>query len=687
MALGEVPVAIPVAVQVPVAREVTQAEPAVILAPKLAGQLAKLPISATVSDSEFLDSAMIRLVKEAAIYAPNALFAESSVQRLNLPYVRGIGGSALQPGVTTFIDGVPQLHGSSSNLNFLDVAQVDFTRGPMGTLFGRNTVGGGIHISSNLPSLTTLGGDFQTTVGNYDLWDVRGRVSGPLIQDQLGFSLAGGMTSRDGFNTRTITGDDVDSRRAQFGKAQFLWRPDEKLEVRFILAGESDRGGGYAWNSVQSLRQRPRQVQQDFSGHASRSVIMPTLQVIYHAESFDVTSTTGYVGWSTDEASDLDASSLPLVRQLNHEQMWTWTQEIRFSNPVNELVTLSDELKLGWQAGMLLFHSDYRQDLNHLFPALPIPLPRSAQTELSQWGIGSYLQGTLQWKERFSLTAGLRWDYEEKSAEIHTSSIFLVSPARRVDTDQLFSQVTPQLALSYQLGPELMSYVSFASGYKAGGFNALGPVEYDEERSQSYELGLKGRAWKNKLAFSIAAFHTDYRNLQMSQFFGAGGLAYIQNAGQATTQGLETQLTARINSRITLFGSASWLDTKFKDSSREYDASIRGHELPYAPDYSFTLGALLNQPLKSGLSLYARADIQTIGSFSYDAQNTLGQDAYTLANARVGLLQNDWFAEVFVNNAFNTQYITSAVMNYTGSGYNGQSGAPLTFGMRFGIHF
>jgi iron complex outermembrane receptor protein len=672
---------IPKALVVSTAAEVTEIEPAFILAPKIAGHLLKLPLSATVFDAEFLSSAMIRTVNEVAIYAPNTLFAKSNSRRLSLPYVRGIGGSGLNSGVTTFIDGVPLFHTSSSSLSLLDVAQIDLTRGPMGTMFGRNTAGGGIHITSKQPSRTTFGGEFQTTFGNYNLWDFQGSVSGPLVQDHLGFSLAGGLTERDGYSKNTLTGQDADNRSAKFGKAQFLWAPDERLEVRLIIAGESDRDGEPVFTDLKALRQRSHETQQDFRGHSSRDVIMPTLQVIYHADAFDFTSTTGYVGWKTDEASDLDYTATPLVTQLNQEQMRTWTQEFRFANPLNETVTQNEELKLSWQAGLMLFHNDYCQNIQNSFPALPIPYPRSAQTELTQLGLGAYSQGTLTWKERLSLTAGLRWDYEKKEVDSQTSGISFVSPARQLKANQSFSQVTPQMAISYQLNPSLMTYLSLASGYKAGGFNNVGPAEYDEERSRSYEVGLKGRALKNKLSFAAAAFFTDWQNLQITQSISPS-LSALQNVDKATSRGLETSLALRLSSRMTLFGSASWQTTQLAKSALENGVTVGNSHLPYAPEYSFALGTLFNQPLSARLSLYARLDIQNIGSFHYDIQNVFTQDAYTLANFRLGLQQNAWFVESFINNAFNTEYIPIASTDRVG-----ENGAPLTFGMRAGIRF
>ena len=216
----EKPSSIPKALKVSCAIEVTEIQPALISAPKIAGDLLKLPLSASVSDTEFLTSAMVRTISEAAIYAPNTFMAESTSRRQILPYVRGLGGSEFNPSVTTFIDGIPQFHTSSSNLSLLDIAQIDLTRGPQGTLFGRNTSGGAIHITSNRPALTKFGGEFQTTVGNYNLWDFRGSLSGPLIQDQLGFTVAGGLSERDGYTQNTLLNQDADNRSAQFGKTQ-----------------------------------------------------------------------------------------------------------------------------------------------------------------------------------------------------------------------------------------------------------------------------------------------------------------------------------------------------------------------------------------------------------------------------------------------------------------------------------
>lgn len=680
----------PVAIPLPVAKEVPEIEPVIISAPKLRRELLDQPLSATVSDRDFLDSAMVRSVKEAAIHAPNTVLTEFSARKLSNPRFRGIGSSPMNPGVTTYIDGVPQLSANSSSLELLDIEQIDLVRGPLGALYGRNTVGGLINITSHRPSLTGFGGEFQTTFGNYNLLDVRGSITGALIEDQLGFSIAGGHSERDGFTRNLETGHDLDSRSASFGKAQFLWTPSDELEVRFIIAGESADDGDYALGDLGSLRQNPRQVRRDFEGYTSRDVVMPTLQITYHADAFDLTSTTGYVGWETNDLTDLDYLTFPLGIRQNQEKMRTWTQEFRLANPAGEPVSLSDDLKLSWQTGLFLFHSQYQQNASNALnpPLSPVAARALTQAELTDLGIGAYVQGTLTFWDRLDMTAGLRWDYESKDADIRSRSVPALGPAEIQHQRQDFSQITPQASISYRLTPTLMTYASIASGYKAGGFNAVGPAAYEEERSWNYEIGLKGRALANKLGFSLAAFYTDWKDLQLNQPFGLNQFI-IANAGDATSSGLEINLDYKLTRRISLFGSAGWQDTQFLSNATDSGVALSGKQIPFTPDYTSSLGFLIDVPVSARFNVYARADIQTIGSFNYDAQNTAAQDAYTLANFRLGVRDERWFAEAFVNNALGTEYIPLA-FNYAGlapSGFIGESGAPTTFGLRVGIRF
>lgn len=663
----------------------------VVSAPKLGRDLLKLPLSASVVSGDVVDASAIRNIKDAELYAPNTFINQFSARKLSNPYFRGIAGSPLNPGVTTFFDGVPQFNGNSSSLELLDVEQIDFIRGPQGALFGRNTVGGLINITSRRPSLGAWEGGFESTFGNYNFYDFRGRVAGPLIQDQLGFSFAGGYSERDGYTNDTISNTDIDNRSAWFGKSQFLWTPNEDLEVRFIIAGETSDDGDYALNDLAALRRNPRQSSRSFLGYVERDVLMPTLQITYHADAFDFTSTTGFVWWETTDMTDLDYGPFDLARRFNNEEMRTWTQEFRFSSPVDAPITFSDEIKLSWQAGLFLFYADYDQLATNAIDASISPigadLLAGSTADLVDKGLGAYVQGTLTFWDRLDVTAGLRWDYENKEADLTTFTNPVLPGAVDLSVDRSFSQVTPQAAISYRVTPDLMTYFSFAGGFKAGGFNPQGPVSYEEEQSWNYEIGVKGRALNGDLRFGLAAFYTDWDDLQLNQPLG-GGQFFIANAGDATSQGIELELAYNATQNLSFFGNASWQDTQFLSGSSDSGVNLAGKTLQYAPDYNVSFGTMLDFPVTSDLNVYARADVHFIGSFNYNAQNTIGQDAYTIANFRLGVRGKKWFAEAYVNNAFDTEYIPIAFSyNFAPSGAVGESGAPVTFGLRAGVKF
>lgn len=714
----------------------------IVSAPKLEKDLLSLPLSATVTTGEIIEENAMRTIKDAAIYSPNTFFTEFSARKLSNPRFRGLGGSSTNPGVTSYYDGVPQFNGNSSSLELLDIEQVDFIRGPAAALFGRNTVGGLVSVTSRRPNLDTFAGEFETTFGNYNLYDFRGRISTPLVKDQLGFSFAGGYNERDGYTTNTATGNDLDSRSSYFGKTQFLWTPNQDLEVRFIIAGESAKDGDYALNDLAQLRKNPRRSARDVEGYTERDVVQPTLQVTYHAGNFDFTSTTGFVWWETEDYTDLDylfgappalAAALPpgtpvppitnsFLTRKNHEEQKTWTQEFRFSNPAGKPVVLSEQATLAWQAGVFLFYQDYEQatlqNREHLFlEAFPgffatvVPGNVTAtSSRLRDKGLGTYLQTTLTLWEKLDITTGLRWDYEDKEADLRTRSSTTSFPAPAgpapstvtSPTDQSlsrsFNSLTPQAAISYRVTPDLLGYFSFAGGYKAGGFNAGAPAGaevFDEEYSWNYELGLKGRAFEDRFNYSLAFFYTDWKDLQLNVPNGGPATYHIANAGNAASKGIELALNYRPINGWDLFGSAGWQDANFLSGSSDNNsftgtrANIGGNNVPYTPDYTITVGTQYTHELGRGFSAYARGDVQFIGAFDYDSINGAGQDAYTLANFRLGVRQKNWFVEGFAHNAFNTEYVPIAIPfpGIATSGYAGESGAPITFGIRVGVKF
>ena len=193
-------------------------------------------------------------------------------RKLSNARFRGISSSPNNPGITTYIDGVPQLNANSSSIELLDVNQIEFVRGPQSALFGRNTLGGLVNITSARPSVSTWTGALSVPFGNYGSWAVRGGVSGPIVSDKLSVGVSFAQVDRDGFTVNDVTGNDIDSRSAFSGKAQLLWLPNNAWEGRVIFTGERARDGDYSLNDVGALRSNPFHAARDFEGRADRDV-------------------------------------------------------------------------------------------------------------------------------------------------------------------------------------------------------------------------------------------------------------------------------------------------------------------------------------------------------------------------------------------------------------------------------
>jgi iron complex outermembrane recepter protein len=658
----------------------------------------ELPVSVTAVSADTIDRAGIRIVSEAGIFAPNVSFTEFTARKLSNPRFRGIGSSPGNPGVTTFVDGVPQLNSNSSSFELLDVDQIEFVRGPQSALFGRNTLGGLINVTSRRPGLAKWTGQMSVPFGNFSSWDIRGNASGPLIADTLSASGAFSYAERDGFTVNDVTGHDLDSRGAFTGKGQLLWKPAPKWEARLIVSGERARDGDYALNDLAALRENPFHSSRNYEGFTNRDIFGTTIQADHTGDSMRLSSTTGFVKWKTEDSTDLDYSALPLIVRDNDEEDFQFTQEVRLASAAPK--KLSDTAALKWQTGVFLFTQDYHQDAVNMFgpgvlsPFIPVPVNQySPVSDLDDFGLGVFGQGTLTFKDKLDIVAGARVDYEDKNADLKTFYDPAIAPPSVVVAEDSFSHVSPQFAAVYRLKPEYNVYATVSNGFKAGGFNPASPAgseAYGEETTWNYEGGLKTLFAKGRVALNSAVFFIDWNDLQLNvPNLQVPGQIYIANVGGATSKGVEFDLTARAAPGVDVYGMFGYTNATFSSGSTSVGLDVSGNDIPNTPDYTASFGVQFGHSLNSATSAYGRADVVLTGAFKYDDANSQGQDAYSLVNFRGGVRGKLFFAEGWIRNAFDTTYIPVAFAYgpLAPSGFIGENGAPRTFGLSAGVKF
>jgi iron complex outermembrane recepter protein len=683
----------------PCAGQILKTKPLVVTARGWSEPGFDVPMSVSSITEEDIRNAGLDSIKELARRVPNVVVTEFSSRRLSFPFIRGIGSGQGDPAVATFIDGVPQLQVSSTNLPLLDVERVEVLRGPSGALYGRNTLGGAISVITKMPS-NTLDYEVDVTFGNFCLQDYRFSFSAPLEKDKLFFSASGLYSSRDGYTTNDFTGNDVDFRGSWFGRSQVLWLPDAANEVRLIVYGERSNDGGFVLSDLQGLKDRPNRINQDYEGRADRDLISTTLAWNHHGECCEITSISSVQHWEIEETSDFDFSTIDGIRRETDAHQTYGSQEVRCASPGDKGIKVTDNARLKWLVGASGFYgqssdtaaNNYRPGgAGILFPPAQVGVDRS-RGDFDSYSLAAFGQATLTVDEQWDLTAALRYEYEAKNADIHRTfnSGGMTIPVSASQPGANFDEWLPRASIAYRWTEQLMSYVLVARGFNAGGFNLTAPPgseTFRPEKSWSYEVGTRAGFCEDRLKVSAAWFYIDWDDMQLSQFDAMTG-GYVVNAGKSDSTGAEIEVTAKPVDEVKVFGGIGVMDTEFKRFTDQYGQDDSGQNLPFAPDWTANVGSQLEMDLCEDVQLFARAEYFYVGTFYYDAGNRAGEN-YDLANFRVGCGGKHWRADLWLNNAFDEHYVPVAFQPSPAdpSLFVGESAAPRTYGFTIRLTF
>jgi iron complex outermembrane receptor protein len=236
-------------------------------------------------------------------------------------------------------------------------------------------------------------------------------------------------------------------------------------------------------------------------------------------------------------------------------------------------------------------------------------------------------------------------------------------------------------------------YASVSRGFKAGGFNPNRPTinsTYAEEHTWNTEAGVKTSWADGRVLANLAVFRINWDDMQLNlPDLSVPGQFFIANVGNATSSGVEAEVTARAHQSVDLFATLGFTRARFGDGAFSSGVDVSGNDLPNTPEYTASLGAQVNRAINSLASLYGRAETVFYGAFAYDDVNGEGQAAYSLTNLRAGVRGRYLFAEAWARNVFDERYIPLAFAYgpFAPSGYVGEMGQPRTFGVSAGVTF
>ena len=688
----------------------------VVTARRVKENVQNTPVAVTVLTSSALDRALVTGTEGLSALTPSLQIAGAAPNTGNPSaaqvFIRGIGQTdatpGVDPGVGIYIDDVYQGSALGGIMDFQDISNVQVLRGPQGTLFGRNTIGGAILLTTTQPG-KDFGGEVRAGIGSDNLRELRGAIDVPVSPELLTRWTFGSRT-RDGYVTRVSDGlklADVNSYTIT-GKVQ--WRPSDsfKLSFKADLTKEHQNGTALVFGGINTTAAFV--TNQSFlagcPGMAGPDSPVPNINDPRCANNFfnlgpHKTAGTWPVAsklknWGIMGAAEFNASDSLTFKAISSYRELDWSGG-RDADNTPLAISHSNADSHGWQMSQELQGIFHIKDFT-VVSGLYYFKSKTALIFITDLGYGplgggfdhfdetndnknwaAFSQATLNLFDHLQLTAGIRYTDETKGMFPNQYNVPFYDmpyiPRRRYEVK---SQATTGTgAVQYRWNNDIMTYVSWTRGYKAGGLNwsyfgtpVAAATSFQPEFATAWEVGTKLDLLSRTLRLNLAAFSTNYDDLQL--LYRVGIIPTLINAGKARIRGLEGELTYAPDRHWLFNGNFSYLDDRILEVDPVPGSTTSvttANQLPYVPEWQGQFSAQYTLPLSHDFELSLRGSASYLASQFFDPANALGQtkgvtmfDAgLTLDNSRLGLtiqagVKNitDRIYAVAGNGAFNT---------------------------------
>lgn len=725
------------------AQDSTAIEEIVVTAQKRAENLQDVPVSVTALTSDALAARGVNNVLALNNLAPGMRISAADAAANPKIYIRGVGLSDFNPnassGVGVYVDGVYIGSPLAQMAGFFDLAQVEVLRGPQGTLYGRNTNGGAINITTKRPS-QTFGADASLEYGSFNAVTADLGVGGPIVADKLAFRVAAQYVKDDGYTYNRVTGHDLNAADHWAGRLSLLYTPSEDFELltqanRYVNRGDATAPahralfpataaaagpdgfcapGAYASGQCADLLgyadtdNNTRAVDANLEGKDKVDLFGASSQATWRLGGVSLVSVTAWQWAHRNDLENTDASPLQMVEINYRSRQHQFTQELR-------LQSNDASARLNWVLGAYYMdekvqdntRQDVLRDLRPLFMTPENPTGLSLENSVATFGYpytqktkGYAVFGQADYKltDRLTGTVGLRWSADDKSMDYRSQAedgLIVILTSKQSKT---FSAVSGRLGLRYELSDDANVYATYNRGYKSGGFfgglaTTAGEMEpYDNETLDAYELGLKSEFFDRRVRLNASAFYYDYKNQQVFAQTTRNGLTVLvlDNAANSKVYGGEAEITARPIQPLTLTAGVSLLHAKYGDYFTE-GKDFTGNWLPQSPKVTFNAAATWVAPLKNGASIVANVDANYSSKVYFDNSNAdrLSQDAVWIAGAQLSWRSPDQKIEAgaFARNLFDKTY-TVAISNIDSLGVDLLSyNRPRSLGVFLRYHY
>ncbi len=644
----------------------------------------KIPVSITSLSSKQVTDFRLWNSKELTAIAPN-MYSNNSGDERNVTSIRGITTTSYEPAVATYIDGVNQFSLDTYIATLFDVERIEILRGPQGTLYGRNSMGGVINIITKQPS-NTPNAFAELNFGNYNQQRYVLGFRTPLVKNKLYVGVAGIYNKRDGFYTNKFYNNSYDKLHTFTGNYYLKYLPAADLAITLNVKNQENRNNGAfpLAGTVDDAFADPFVIEQNATAKMIDNTLNASLSVNHSASGFNFTSLTA---WQNNyryynAPLDGDFSSLDAVTVINnYGNKWNnvkvFTQEFRFSSPANAASPFK------WTAGTYFFSQNIpNKQATHFGKdagLLGVPDTDFSTINTSKGknnGISVYGQLTYTITKKLNLTGGLRYDYENKKLEVQGEYAkdggpsFVTTPDTSAKSN--FNAVSPKLGLSYEASAQTNLFLTYSRGYRTGGLTQLSSdpsqpplYPYKPEYSNNIEAGLKNSFYNDRLQLNITAFYTHVNDAQVPTLILPDAITVTKNTGKLNSKGAELELAATPVRGLHINYSFGYTDAVYKSlkvSENGEAVDLNGKKQIFTPDVTSMLAAQYEHALnkKHSVNLIARGEWNYMGETYFDLSNNIRQAPYSLINLRAGVSLKHLDLFVWARNLGNTKYIAYA---------------------------
>ena len=672
-----------------------------------------LSVSA-LSETEIEDT-FARDMRDLVFVSPNLVLDDTAQGPggVAATYIRGIGVSEVEknfdPAVGVVVDGLFLGTMTGGITRAIDLEIVEVLRGPQGTLFGRNTIGGVLNLRRSQPT-GELGGKVRASAGNYDTRRIDG-----LLNFGIGETFAAKLTGTwedqgDGYYDNVNTGHDDGALEYQSFGVNLLATPSDTLALEYTGQFErTDQDTPPLLNVGQ-----PGQLFCDAFGFCSPDLSTPTSgdrlatsqalvgpgDATFDADThlfearWDINETLrlDYIfgSWETEETvlTDWDAVAPVLFHTTRPAEYEQTTHELR-------LTFDSPDSRVRGTAGVYLWDSEYeirlRSFIGFAVPNQVLDLPQTSQQDSESWALFTEIDVDLT--EDLTLTIGGRYTRDEKDS----AQIGVVTAT----ADDSWNEFTPKAGLRYRINNDVMVYGTYSVGYRSGGFNGrVDSVEtattpYDQETVDNYEVGIKTEWLDNTLRINAAYFFMDYEDKQEelqlpSATSGTGQVTLVTNASTAEVSGLEIDVLYNPTANLSFRGNVGLLDAEY-DEFQFVGATglvdFSNLDIRRAPDLTASISAVYEWQIGE-VRAWSLIGWHHIGDHEVDFANKpeLTNDSQDLVNASINFERGPVRVSVYGHNltdedGYSIGFDVAGLWSYAATR------APRTFGLEVGYSF